>query len=333
MEATNMAKITCAISGITFTCSHSSIYLSPEDGYFHPIFALPYKKLYGLYSKHCAGQLTPTDSYLLFLSFLHSTGDIDWRHHATCPPTATATASLIENNLAQLIKVIETTNIIITPSFKQPTFVVAKDNSLLQQIPNWIAAWDRNIVDFKEGYASAKIQESLTKLENRLGYYLKSGADPKEYSHIVASWASKAADFPLHKSDSYQTLIRSCFNSSKMFSTPLAEIREVKEYCEENIEAGSIHFHALMSTLREGVSRHTNFLGLSAPNSLGYTLLPIDSTKNDTEIESILAKATDDTPKRNDYSSEIGFIRARLRYRVALTKSIQARSKDPKETL
>ena len=111
-----------------------------------------------------------------------------------------------------------------------------------------------------------------------------------------------------------------------MFSTPISEIREVKEYCEENIEAGSIHFHALMSTLREGSARHTDFLGLSSPNSLGYTLLPVDTSKNTTEVEAIIAKAPTSTPIRTDYSTDLEFMRARLRYRVASIQSREAKA-------
>lgn len=312
-----MAKITCAISGITFTTQHSPITLTAKEGYFHPIFALPYRKLYGLYSKHCAGELTPTDSYLLFLSFLHSTEQISWEVPASCPPSSAATIALVENNLQQLILSIETTNIILTPSFKQPSFTVRKENSSLEQIPNWIAAWESNVIDFKEGYASAKLREDLVKTENRLSYYLKSGVDPKSYSHVVAAWANKAADFPPNKSEEWQKLIRSCFNSARMFSTPIADIREVKEYCEQNIDAGSIHFHALMSTLREGSARHVNFLGLTSTNSLGYSLLSEDTTKNEAEIEAIIAKAPTEYPKRADYPSDLAFIRAKLRYKVA----------------
>ena len=312
-----MAKVQCAISGITFTCSHSPIVIKACDGYFHPIFALPYRKLYGLYSKHCAGELTPTDSYLLFLAFLHSTDTVRWKHPATCSPTDPNTTYLVENNLQQLISVIESTNVIRLPSFKQPTFIVESDNASLLQIPNWILAWEDNIISFKEGYASEKTRENLVKVENKLSYYLKSGVDPKNYAHVVASWASKTAGFPPIKEEEWCKLIRSCFNSNKMFSTPIAEIREVKEYCEENIEAGSIHYHALMSTLREGAARHTNFLGLESPNALGYTLLPTDSTKNQAEIEAIIAKAPSEEPIRTEYSSNLDFLRARLRYRVA----------------
>lgn len=314
-----MAKIHCAISGLSFSCEHVPMTLTSRDGYYHPIFALPYKKLYGLYSKHCAVQLTHTDSYLLFLAFLHSTDQIEWKSPATCNPRDKRVVSLIENNLQQLIRVIEATSCISIPSFKQPSFVVDADNSSLEQIPNWIAAWENNIIDFKDGYVSAKIQEDLQKLENKLSYYLKSGLNPENYSFAVASWAAKAAEFPAHKEEAWCKLIRSCFNSTKMFSIPMAEIKEVKEYCEENIEAGSIHFHALMDTLREGTHRHIDFLGLSSSSPVGYTLLPLEATKNSTELEAILAKAPEAAPSRLDYSSDIDFLRAKLRYRVSLS--------------
>ena len=328
-----MARIHCAISGLHFSCDHGPLVIRAEDGYFHPIFALPYRKLYGLYSKHCAGELTPTDSYLLFLSFLHSVDKIEWKHPATCDPRSTATRVLIENNLSQLIRVIEATGIITIPSFKQPSFVVTRDNSTLASLPNWILAWEKNIQDFEDGYASRETRESLVKLENKLSYYLKSGVDPKDYAFIVANWASKAAVFPPDKVEYWTKLIRSCFNSSKMFSTPIADIREVKEYCEENIEAGSIHFHALMSTLREGAARHTNFLGLESPNSLGYTLLPIDSTKNQTEVEAVIAKAPTEKPVRTDYDSQLAYIRAKLRYRVAMNTTNTATDTTDKESI
>ncbi len=312
-----MAKIHCAISGITFSCDHGSLVIRSEEGYFHPIFALPYKKLYGLYSKHCSGQLPPTDSYLLFLAFLHSTEQVAWNSPATCNPNDSATISLIENNIHQLIRVVELTNCIVHPSFSQPSFSVNPETSSLAQIPNWIAAWEDNVADFRYGRKAKIDYESLQKAENRLSHCIKSGMEPKYYAGMVASWASKAAEFPPANNEAWCKLIRSCFNSSKMFATPISEIREVKEFCEENIEAGSIHFHALMSTLREGISRHTDFLGLGTSNSLGYMLLPSESTKNQTEVEAILAKATDSPPVRTDYTSQLDYIKAKLRYRVA----------------
>ena len=311
-----MAKVTCAISGLAFQCDHLPIVVNSNDGYYHPIFALPYKKLYGLYSKHCSGHLTPTDSYLLFLAFLHSTDKIVWDCPAAFNPTTPASIAFIENNLKQLIEMVELSNLISHPAFKQPSFNVSINTSDLQKIPGWIMACDKNITAFHNGYKQQKAQESKQKVENKLSYYIKSGGRTEDYAHIVAAWADKAASFPLAKKEHWLKIIRSCFNSAKMFSTPLADLKEVKSYCEENIEVGSIHFHTLMETLREGISRHTDFLGMN-PIALGYTLVPTDSTKNDNRVATILAEAPTEAPKRTDYSSDLDFLRANLKYRTA----------------
>lgn len=326
-----MARIHCAISGIVFHTDNVPLVLPATAGYFHPVFAASNRHLYELYSKHIQGHLTSTDSYLLFLAFLHSTDKIRWEHPATCLPKEKGTIQLVENNIQQLIYVIEASNIISHPSFQQPAFSVTKGNSKLLQVPNWIAAWEDNIIAFKEGYKSQRIQEDLQKLENKLSYYIKSGLSPKDYSFAVASWAAKAADFPTTKREEWCKIIRTCYNSNKMFSTPTAELKAIKEYCEENIEAGSIHFHSLMSILREGVKRHKEFLGLGSPEALGYTLLPVDSTQGDIELAAILAKAPKAPPKREDYDTSLNFLRAQLRYRV-VTNTRKQQEKKPDET-
>jgi len=310
-----MAKINCAISGLTLQVSHVPLTIQTELGYYHPIFALPYKRLFGLYSKHCKGELTATDSYLLFLAFLNATDQVTWKAPCSLDPNDSKTVYLVENNLRQLITVLEMSSAIITPTFKQPSFTVHKDNSQLKQIHNWIAAWEDNIEAFRNNYREQKLQDTLTKLENKLSWYIKSGLSEKEYSFAVANWAEKAAVFPTEKAEYWKKIIRSCFNSERMFSTPLSDIKELKTFCEDNIEAGSIHFHTLTKILKEGITRHTDFLGLP---SVGYTLLPANSTKVDEELEAIKATAPSTEPTRSQYDTEVEYIRARLKYNVAL---------------
>jgi len=323
-----MARIHCAISGLVFNVDSVPIVLQANAGYYHPIFALEYKQLYTLYSKHIQGHLTPTDSYLLFLAFLHSTEQVDWKHPASCNPRDKGTVQLVENNIQQLIRVIEQTAIIFHPSFKQPSFAVSKDNALLKQVPNWIAAWEDNVIAFSEGYHTQRLQESLMKVENKLSYYIKSGLSPEQYCFAIANWAAKAADFPATEAEEWKRIIRASYNSSKMFSTPIATLREVKEFCEENIEAGSIHFHSLMSTLRAGVKKHKEHLGLGTPEALGYTLLPANSTAGDVELAAILATSPKAPPERKDYTTRLGFLRAQLRYRVVANARKEAAATD-----
>ncbi len=317
-----MARVTCAISGLRFSTEYlEGVSIPHTQGYFHPIFACSYKQLHYLYTQHCHGKLTPKDSYLLFLAFLHSTDQIRWEAPSTLDPNSASSKKLIENNLSQLLSVLAKTGVIKHPSFSQPSFVVTYDNCNLAQIPNWIKAWNSNIEYFKLGKASAQAQESLQKIENKLTYLILSGERVDRFSHIVADWADKAAEFPLEKRELYKLTIRSCFNTTKMFNTPLTLLKEIKDYCECNIEVGSVHFHTLTKVLKEGITRHIDYLGGSVA---GYTLLPSafkgnkSEAKNEAELISIAANAPESYPQRGDYSTNLDFLRAKLAFRVAI---------------
>jgi len=338
-------RITCAISGIKFDTAYlEGINLPHKEGYFHPVFAVPYRTLHHLYIQHCKGELTSNDSYLLFCAFLHSSGKIEWKHPATLKPTEPSTRKLIENNIAQLIRVLEKTAIIKHPSFRQPSFKVTLDTSSLEQIPNWISAWEQNIEFFQKGLQDIRVAQSLQEVENKLSYHIISGAEPAKYSHIIAKWASQAAGFPLDKDENWQKIIRSCFNITKMFNTPLPLLKEIKDYCECNIEAGSIHFHALSEVLKEGIARHVDYLGGSAL-ATGYILLPTLTDSNNSpstsstsstssshiallpsveqekksaeELLTIVSNAPTAPPIVTDYPDTLSFLKAKLAFRVA----------------
>ena len=323
-----MAKITCAISGVRFECSHfRNIQISHTAGYFHPIFACNQNILYDLYSDHCKGRLGPADSYLLFLAFLNNSGQVTWKHPATLHPNHFATRQLIENNLSQLITVIEQSNRIVNPRFKQPSFVVTYENCKLTQIPNWVEAWQENIYNFGKRLATEKEQQDLVKIENRFTYLILSGQPPKNYAHVIADWADKAAEFPPNKREEWKRIIRCCFSDNKMFQTPLNELKDLKDYIECNVAVGSIHFHSLMQVIKEGIYRHTNYLGNSS-EALGYTMLPTLTTQDvdafnasqkrvEAELLSMAEKAPDKEPVESEYSSKIEYLKAKFRYRAA----------------
>ena len=349
-----MARITCAISGIKFDCSFlADSTLAAQAGYYHPIFAFSYHNLHSLYRSHLIGKLTSNDSYLLFIAFLHSSGAVHWKHPATLNPNTQSTKQLVENNLAQLIEVLEKSAVIVHPTFKQPQFVVQAETALLDQIPAWIEAWDDNIESFKAGRISLYEEEKLKKVENKLERYILSASKQEDYADIVGAWADKAGSFPTGKSSLYIKTIASCFDSKKMFDTPLATLKEIKDYCECNIEAGSIHFHTLMQVLNEGMKRHVDYLG-GSNLAINYILLPSlvpatskgksgtslashaaqikqqeIETRCDRELVEIIKAAPKKTPIRSEYGSSLEFIKAKLAYRVAAT--IELREEAPAE--
>lgn len=329
-----MARVTCAISGIRFSVDYlESSVIGHTAGYYHPIFAIPTTRLYQLYYQHTRNNLSPTDSYLLFCAFLHHTGQVSWNHPATLAPNDASTKKLVQNNIAQLISVYERTSIVKHPSFKQPSFVVAYDNAHLSQIHNWILAWEENLALFNTKLADKVTRHNLQAVENRLTSMIASGIPTDKLAVIISEWACQAAEFPYDKEDTYKRVIRSCFNSNKMFNTPLATIKEVKEYCECNIEAGSIHFHKLSEVLKEGISRHVDYLGGSSL-ALGYTILPASGMIPDTELKgqaelaTIASNAPPEPPIRTDYPNNLSYLKARLSYKVAVTLADTNRRKE-----
>ena len=156
-----MSTAFCPISGITYKCQYLPIHTKMP----HPIFFLEQKKLLGMYAKYLQGSLCEVDSYLLFLAYLNSTEKVDWQHPCTLYPESKQTQLLIANNINQLIMVIEETNCIKTPRFKQPSFIIRKENSLLANIHLYIQAWRDNLEAFKLGTKQEKIKENIKKVE------------------------------------------------------------------------------------------------------------------------------------------------------------------------
>lgn len=313
-----MANIICAISSIPFKCSHLPITLSNRE-YSHPIFALDQKQLFPLYKKYTAGELTDIDSYLLFLALLKSTDKVEFVVPAQI---TTSTPRIVANNISQLINVIWSSNAIYNPRFKQPRFFMRKDNCNLDNINIWIHAWRDNIEDFKSGLSAQEEREKLRHVEDKLSKIIFTPeAGNIRLAAACAEWACKAAGFPATKAESWKKIIRKCYSLEAMFSTSKQDLKEIKEFCEENIEAGSIHYRKLMQTLRTGIANHNDFLGLgtlsSSQDSLGYSIVPQDSTKEEETMLAIIAKAPRTEPKESDYPNKISYIRARLAYRQA----------------
>jgi len=319
-----MSKVTCAISGLQFQTSYLEfLAIDHTEGYIHPVFTLSSKQLHKLYIRHCRGLLIPTDTYLLFMALLHSSDSIDWQYPSSLAPLNLQTAVLIENNIRQLVEVLAQSKAILHPHFVQPKFRVTYDNCSLAQIPNWIKAWRKNINNFGEAQLDEKEYESLKRLTNKLTVLINSSTEPEVMAQTVAHWASRAAEFPKDKIVLYKTTIANSFNRARMFNTPLALLKEVKEFCQSNIDVGSIHFHTLTKTLDAGIKNHIDYLGGDS-QSVGYTLLPSITLndreviqKNEAELAILISNAPDKEPSSSEYSSSVDFLRAKLAYRVA----------------
>jgi len=318
-----MAKVLCQISGLEFKCEHFPIYI--ERDYAHPIFVASQKKLLTTITKWASGELTETDSYLLFLALLNSTSLVEWRVPVKRIAT---TSSLIANNMESLAKVIGKINVIKHPAFVLPKFVVSQDTCTLENVHYWIESWNSCILDFQSGYKSLSVSRDIESREKALEKLIKNSTkDISLYSHILADWAELAGDFPkftvttpsgevMACSDYWKSLIRKCCNSEKIFLSSEKDLRELITHCEENILHGSIYSHSLMSLLRAGLDRKMNYLGTGETDlaSLSYRIISPESTIEDANKMAMINSAPEAAPALEDYPSKIAYLRAKVKW-------------------
>lgn len=315
-----MAKVRCVYSGLVLNIPHIIMYL--HDGYIHPVFYLDESKLLSLYTEYCTGNLNHTDSYLLYLALLNSTGAIQWR---TPAKSTHQTATLIANNIKSLVKVIHQTNAITLPRFQQPKYSINSDTCTLESTANWIKAWKQNIVDFENNYAEERQRKSIAAVEHKVTYAINelhatnsTTLAKDKLASSIAAWASVAGDFPEDVDKNWQRIIRSCYNHEKMFYTSKDTIKAIREHCYNNIEAGSVHFHLLIELLNGGIQAHNDFLDLpplaDEPN---FSLQPTGTTEEKATLAAIRESAPTEPPIKGNYPTQLAFIQARLAYMTA----------------
>lgn len=320
-----MARVICGISNIPIKISYVPMLLKNRE-LNHPIFTLKQKDLLNLYIKYTKGELSDIDSYLLFLALLYSTDAVKF----VAPARITSSTSrIIASQIGQLVNVIWQTDAIKHPRFKQPKYKLTKDNDTLDNVKIWIQAWQSNINDFKLGLSRDSDIRKLAKVEEKLYKVIHSpDASNQLLASVIADWADKAADFPADKADNWKLIIRKCFNPSAMFSTPKAKILEIKHYCEENLEIGTVHRIKLMEVLKHGIALHNDFLGIGVFDNpkdaeLGYTLLDntedtkVAKQKEEDILLKIAAEAPDKFPIESNYPNKLAYIRAKVAYQQA----------------
>lgn len=324
-------KILCSYSSIEYSCEHiPGIYIG--SGEAHPVFSLSQKKLLGLLPKYFAGELTETDSYLVFLALLKSTELVQWSVPAIRTPL---TASLIAANIQALADMVGKINAIHHPAFALPQFVISPDTRTLDNIKHWLAIWHNAYEDWLSGLADSTLREKLNRRERALERLIKNPAiAPIKYAGMLADWAATAGQFPTFKMqhpvtklnttlDAYwKEIITKCYKAESIISFPPKDVQELLDHCEETIEAGSIFSFHLFSTLREGKDRQNNFLGLDFSSSLnasnpGFKILAPEDSVEDAAIALLISTAPTSAPSRMDYPSAFAFLKAQMKWELA----------------
>ncbi len=329
-----MARITCKYSGVVFNCEHMPMSLSSNE-YYHPLFSIPKKKLLILTRDWASNRLSPTESYLLYLSLLNSTDLLIWNASARFTDK---TMQIISNNMEHLIQIIGKIDLVTHPSFTLPKVSITYDTGDMSTSFYWIQSWVSNYNDFMDDYISSQkrevIKEKVDRREASLERLIKTAfANPQSRANNLADWASLSGNFPdyntLHPllkqqvplSDYWQEIIKACANEESIWRFPKADIVELIEHCEDNVQQGSIYSHALMKLLRSGLQKHSDFTGFGdvdlAGKTTSFKLLDDNSTAEEANLQAAVQSAPESEPKRHQYPTAGAYLKAKLNWDLA----------------
>lgn len=320
-------KILCSLSGIEFNAEHfPGTFYSREIS--HPIFYLPQKRLLSYTGKWASGELTRTDSYLLFLSLLNSSDQVEFRMPVF---RNEQTDSLVALNMESLVRTVIKINAVKNPSVTFPRFAITHETRFLSNVHHWIEAWKEAYTDFENGTRKDYEVRKLVQREAALQRMIKNPhKDIREYASQLGDWAAVAGEFPsfliqspwsslkISCSDYWKTIIIRAARNEFLHSVPSKDLQELIEHCEDKIPVGSIYSHALFKLLRYAKERLVNFLGFGDVDIRStYTLL--DSS---TDIESANLKAMVDSaplkePRLEEYPNKFKYLQAKLKWDMA----------------
>lgn len=324
-------KILCAYSSLTLTVEHFPGFLQSRESY-HPIFSLPQKKLISYLGKWSSGELTPIDSYLLFLATLKSTNLVDFRVAACISPL---THSIVAQNMEALARIAIRLNTAPDPRIF-PHYVISQDTKDLASIQYWIENWEDSFKEFQSGkLRDIEGRDEWKRLDHReraLERLIKNPHRPiASYARQIADWATLAGSFPEFSLTNHFTglpctcaqywedLIIKCASETSLFSIRRADLVELLEHCEDNIPIGSIYSNALFTLLRKALERQRNFIGLGDLDirSSTYAFISSDSSAESANIEAMIQAAPDHLPLREEYPNLLAYLKAKMRYDMA----------------
>lgn len=322
-------KILCGISGIEFTCEHfPGAFYSREA--VHPAFSIPQRKLLSYLKRWGNGELSSTDSYLLFLAALRSTELVSFRVPCIRVPE---TDAIIAQNMEALMKTIVKLNTISNPEEVFNQVVINTESRTLVEVEFWIKNWEEQFRDFKTGYVTAHdsriLNDKLVTRTNALARMIKNPHKSiSNYSTQVADWASVAGAFPEFQipnpftklnttlADYWKQIITRCAKNEYLFTIPEKDLNELIEHCEEHIPIGSIYSNALFKLLRASKERKDNFLGLGDLDlsTTTYRILQADESAEAAQIKAVIDSAPLEEPRQEQYPSKFQYIRAKSRW-------------------
>jgi hypothetical protein len=278
--------------------------------------------------KWSAAELTPTDSYLLFLALLKSSELVDFRVPVF---RSTQTDALVAQNMEYLARTVIKLNTVQNPAVIFPHFAISPDTRLLTNVHYWIENWENCYADFASGKARDYDNRKLARREMALQRLIKNPHKSiSAYASEIADWAATAGDFPIFNTntpfsklpipliDYWKEIIRRCTKNELLYSIPKNDLAELISHCEDNIPVGSIYSNALFKVLRVAAEKHKNFLGLGDYDIKStYQILSDDDTTESANLKALIDSAPAEEPRLEQYETKFKYLQAKLRWDMA----------------
>lgn len=281
--------------------------------------------------------MPPVDSYLLYLSFLDSTGLVHW----AAPAKYTAeTPGIIARNMNRAEKIC--TRIPSIPRYNQvfAGISINHESSTLENSHVYLTVWEHNWKDYEDGYRKQQINTKLANLERALHTRIRNyNKGPEGYAAMLSKWAALAAEFPSFQvtntiskqqcslSEYWQDLITACVKKDAVLfldSTVKKDLEELIEHVETYLPATAVYAKELYDLLRSGREKQTAFFGLGDLDLTAsrYRIIhPSGDGKVDVEAANKIAmidSAPSEKPVESRYPSKIAFLRAKLKWDMAV---------------
>jgi len=311
-----MATAICNKSGIEFIIQYFPYNFS-EGEIHHPIFSLTYAQLTApaLLGKWVRRELTEIDTKLYFLAILHSTDLVEWRTYAR------PSQSVCELNMEALLDIIDWQNTIQHPHLSMPRMAITQDTASLDNVRNWIAAWNSARSDFENGYKELSRNQLMMRKEDTLQRLIKEQQkELTDYAGILASWAELSAQFPtftlnlngahISCADYWKQILVTCAKTpAHIWRLDINDMRELLDHLEENLEHGSIYAHAVMSLIRKGIATHDNYLG--------FSIIDYSEDIEQINLKILASDAPATMPMLHQYPNKILYLKAKIKYEQA----------------
>lgn len=315
-----MAHAICAKSGIQFDIQFFP-YNFNEGTLHHPVFDLTYEELIHerLLSKWVKRQFTEIDTKLYFLSLLHSSNLVEFHTYAR------PSLAVCEMNMESLLDILSWLYTIKHPRLSMPHMAITQDTASLDNVRNWIGAWNNARADFENGYKELTRNQLMMRKEDTLQRLIKEQQkEISQFAGMLAEWASLCAEFPddiidvngvkLSISSYWKQILVTCSRgAAAIWKLDKNDMIELLEHLEMNLEHGSIYAFEVMKLIRDGISTHENYLG-----NFGFAIVNNPNDIESSNLAMLANNAPTEKPNRLNYNNHISYLRDKIKYEQAV---------------